>query len=89
MKCDDCIVDLISTAMIVVDSDGYAVSRLRIPKELLNEELKELGKLEEELIRSEYNSSRKRYEEDLTARYDGQPEYCDLINQRYTCRHYC
>ena len=81
MKCDDCKVDLISTDMIAERGEGYLHSRLLIPNELLNEELKELGKLEAELIWSEYNSSRMRYEEDLTANYDGQPEYCDLINQ--------
>ena len=76
MKCDDCKVDLISTDMITETGEGYLHSRLLIPNELLNEELKELGKLEAELIWSEYNSSRMRYEEDLTANYDGQPEYC-------------
>ena len=81
MKCDDCKVDLISTDMIAETGEGYLHSRLLIPNELLNEELKELGKLEEELIWSEYNSSRRRYMDDLNANYDGRPEYLDLINQ--------
>ena len=63
MKCDDCKVDLISTDMIAETGEGYLHSRLLIPNELLNEELKELGKLEAELIWSEYNSSRSRYME--------------------------
>ena len=47
--------------MIAETGEGYLHSRLLIPNELLNEELKELGKLEAELIWSEYNSSRSRY----------------------------
>ena len=53
MKCDDCKVDLISTDMIAERGEGYLHSRLLIPNELLNEELKELGKLEEGIIQAE------------------------------------
>jgi len=82
MKCGDCKVDLISTDMIAETGEGYLHSRLLIPNELLNEELKELGKLEAELIWSEYNSSRSRYMEQLDrGLWDGRPEYLDLINQ--------
>ena len=81
MKCDYCKVDLISTSMSVEDNDGYGHSRLLIPNELRNQELKELEKLEVELIWSEYNSSSESYRRDLNAFYEDPPEYLDLINQ--------
>ena len=81
MKCDDCKVDLISTKMIVEDSEGYAHSRLLIPNELRNEELVELEKLEKEVIKVEYNGELNFYSNNLNGNYDEKPIHLCLMKE--------